>query len=210
MTTYSREDIDNFPQRYRTTFINSLSGFRTACLIGTADKNGKSNLAIFNSLTHIGAHPPLLGLIIRPHSAERHTLENILDTNVFTINHVQESFLKKAHQTSARYPQEISEFEATGLNEYYADAFYAPFVAESTVRIAAKHLQTIDITANNTILLIAEIIRVELPDPIVRSDGYIDLGAAGTIVCNGLDSYHTTQPIARLTYAKPDTEPDYL
>jgi hypothetical protein len=44
-------------------------------------------------------------------------LENILETNFYTINHINKSSYKKAHQTSARYPKEVSEFEAVGLTE---------------------------------------------------------------------------------------------
>jgi hypothetical protein len=34
-------------------------------------------------------------------------------------------------------------------------------------------------------------------------DGYLDIEKAGTISCTGLDSYHITQRLQRLNYAKP-------
>lgn len=88
------------------------------------NKTGQTNLAIFNSLVHIGANPPLIGFVVRPDSAERHTLNNILETGFYTINHINENIYKQAHQTSARYPEEISEFAATGLNEQYLSNFF--------------------------------------------------------------------------------------
>lgn len=48
--------------------------------MGTVNKIGHTNLAIFNSVIHIGANPPLMGFISRPNSGERHTLENIQET----------------------------------------------------------------------------------------------------------------------------------
>jgi hypothetical protein len=38
-------------------------------------------------------------------------------------------------------------------------------------------------------------------------DGFVDLEKAGTLTCSGLDSYHKTARIARLSYAKPDQVP---
>jgi flavin reductase (DIM6/NTAB) family NADH-FMN oxidoreductase RutF len=114
---YTLKDILAFDQRYRATFINSLGGFKSLALIGTRNKEGLSNVAIFNSLLHIGANPPLFGFIIRPDSVERHTLNNILETSEFTVNHVREDFYKQAHQTSARYSNTTSEFEAANLEE---------------------------------------------------------------------------------------------
>ncbi len=107
---FTYDDIMRLEQRYRAMFINSIGGFKSVVLIGSKNKAGQTNLAIFNSLFHVGANPPLVGFIIRPDSVERHTLRNILETGVFTINHIHESFFIQAHQTSARYPKEISEF----------------------------------------------------------------------------------------------------
>ena len=40
--------------RHRAAFINSLGGFKSVVLVGTKNKDGQTNLAIFNSLFHIG------------------------------------------------------------------------------------------------------------------------------------------------------------
>ena len=45
-----KDDIEQLEKRYRTSFINSLAGFRQAVLVGTKSKDGQTNLAIFNSL----------------------------------------------------------------------------------------------------------------------------------------------------------------
>lgn len=204
------EDINNFEQRYRATLINSLGGFKSLVLIGTRNKEGKSNLAIFNSFFHLGANPPLFGIIIRPDSAERHTLSNILETGVFTVNHVKEDFYKRAHQTSARYPSDVSEFDATQLTEENKPGIYAPFVKESSIQITASFRQKIDIEANGTVMIIGKINHITIPENCVSEDGFIDLEKAGTITCSGLDSYHTTKRLSRLSYAKPGKEPEIV
>lgn len=201
---YTINDILLFEQRYRATFINSIGGFKSLALIGTRNKEGNSNLAVFNSLFHIGANPPLFGFIIRPDSVERQTLSNILETGEFTLNHINESIYKQAHQTSARYPNDISEFEATSLNEEYKAGYFAPFVKESHIKIGASFVQKIDIQENGTTLIIAKIKYVSVPDNCLGDDGFIDIEQAGSITCSGIDSYHRTQKIAHLSYAKPN------
>jgi flavin reductase (DIM6/NTAB) family NADH-FMN oxidoreductase RutF len=212
---FDQQSIDQMEKRFRTAFINSLSGFKSLGLIGTQNNSNQTNLAVFNSLIHIGANPPLVGFISRPGVVERQTLENILETGYFTINHVNEGIFREAHQTSARYPREISEFEATGLTPVYKDAFFAPFVAESIVQIAVEFKEQIPIPINNTVLVIGQIQTVYIPTECMFEDGALDLEKAGSLTSLGLDSYHKTNKLARLTYAKPDKLPielsfDYL
>lgn len=205
-TYFSYDNIMEMEHRQRAVFINSLGGFKSVCLIGTKNKLNQTNLAVFNSLVHIGANPPLIGFIVRPDSVERHTLTNILDTGFYTINHINENNYKQAHQTSARYPQNVSEFSATGLNEEYQDNFHAPYVLESHIKLGIAFKEKIDFTINGTIFIIGEIQHIYLPDNCLGSDGFVDLESAGTLTCSGLDSYHKTQKLQRLSYAKPDKE----
>ena len=179
-------------------------------LIGTKDKNDQTNLAVFNSLIHIGANPALVGFISRPGVVERQTLENIIETRFYTINHVTEDFYRQAHQTSARYPREVSEFDATGLTIEYKNDFFAPFVAESQVQIEVEFKEQVDITINNTVLIIGEIQAVYFPADCLFEDGALDLEKAGSLASLGLDGYYKTQRLARLSYAKPDRTPEDL
>ena len=127
----------------------------------------------------MAAHPPLIGFIIRPDTVERNTLSNILETKKFTINHVTEAFYKKAHQTSARYPSDTSEFDEVGLKEELKEGFIAPFVKDSSIKIALQFREKIDIEINGTIMIIGEIQDIYLPEEILKKDGYVDLAEAG-------------------------------
>ncbi len=196
-------EILEMEKRFRATFINSLTGFKSVALIGTKDKNGQTNLAIFNSIVHLGAHPPLIGLVIRPDSVERHTLQNIEETGSYTINHILPHFVEQAHQTSARYPKAISEFEAVGLTPEFKEEFYAPFVGESQIQIALNFKEKVPFNINNTLFIIGEIQKIYLPENIVQADGFVDLVEASTITNVGLDSYHEVSKGKRFPYAKP-------
>ena len=204
------DDLMNMEQRKRANLINSIGGFKSVCLIGTTNNENQNNLAIFNSIVHIGANPPLIGFFVRPDSVERHTLANILNTEYYTINHINESIYKQAHQTAARYEKEISEFEATQLTAEYKDDFKAPFVQESFIQLGVQLKEKITIQSNQTILLIGEIKLINYPSDCMENDGFINLEKAQTITCSGLDSYYKTTKIARLSYAKPNTTPTII
>ena len=200
---FKKDDIDQFEQRYRTAFVNSLAGFRQAVLIGTKSVDGDTNLAIFNSLIHLGANPALFGLINRPDSVERHTLQNIIDTKEYTLNYVGAVYYKKAHQTSARFAKGISEFDEVGFKEIYHPFCKAPFVEEAIVKIAMKLEDIIPIPLNGTVLIIGSIMQVEMDASMIGPDGFVELSEAEILISQGLDAYFVSKKLGRLPYAKP-------
>jgi flavin reductase (DIM6/NTAB) family NADH-FMN oxidoreductase RutF len=205
MTTFiDTATLQQMEQRKRAMLINSIGGFKFVSLIGTIDEDNKTNLAIFSSLFHLGANPALIGFIMRPDSVDRHTLSNIMATKVYTINHINENIYKQAHQTSARYEKEMSEFDATGLTPDFKNNFIAPYVSESKIQMGVVFKERIDLTINGTILIIGEITQLYYPQECICEDGFIDIEKASTITCSGLDSYHSTNRLSRLSYAKPD------
>lgn len=200
---YTRLDIENFSQRYRANLINSLSGFKSATLVGTS--NGQTNnLAIVSSVVHVGAHPPLLGMIMRPHTVQRDTLTNIKQQGIYTLNHVGIQWVDKAHQTSARYSSDESEFDAVGLTPYFSDGLDAPYVKESTIKMGLKVAQHFTLI-NQTEMIIGEIQELFLDNDLLTHDGYLDIELANSACISGLDSYHSTSRISQFAYAKPNS-----
>lgn len=205
-----KETLNQFESRYRARLINSLAGTKQVVLVGTKSTNGTSNLAIFNSLIHLGANPPLWGLVFRPDVVQRDTLKNILDTGQYTLNYVNTADFEKAHQTSAKYAPDVSEFDACGFTETYLGNFSAPFVGEAPVKIGMVFEQKIDLTINNTLLIIGRIEQIDLNENWVAEDGFVHLEQANTLACAGLDAYYKTELINRLTYASTDKWPEKL
>ena len=197
------KEIEQLEQRYRTAFINSLAGFRQAVLVGTKSVDGNTNLAIFNSLIHLGANPALFGLISRPDIVQRNTLQNIKDTKEYTLNYIKAAHYKKAHQTSARYDKGISEFEKAGFVPLYQPGYHAPFVEEAVVKIAMKYEDSIPIPLNGTVLIVGSIMQVDIDDAMVGVDGFVNLSAYEVLISQGLDAYFVSKEIGRLPYAKP-------
>ena len=204
---FTDHDFADMPSRQRATLVNSLSGFKSANLIGTADASGMTNLAIMSSVVHLGSHPPLLALVIRPGGDERHTLANIMATECFTINHVSAPLIEAAHQTAARYHREISEFEATGLTPEWREGLAAPMVLEASVKLGMRLRDHQELKINKTHLVIGEIVFADIPDKGLTADGALDLGVCGTVALTGLDTYHAAAPVKRMAYAKPELPP---
>lgn len=202
--------ISNMDRRYRAHLINSLSGFRSANLIGSKSLNGEENLAVFNSVCHIGAHPPLMGFILRPLTVSRNTYDNIIESGFFTINHIHQSFIKEAHHTSAKYPESVSEFEKSGLNSHYEEGFYAPYVKESSIRIGLKFEESVLIRANDTRMIVGKVQNIHISDELLNDDGWLDLSKAGTVAISNLDTYYKAELIDRLAYARPDEKVESL
>jgi flavin reductase (DIM6/NTAB) family NADH-FMN oxidoreductase RutF len=203
MKHMTRANILDLEKRYRANLINSLSGPKSANLIGTQNKEGLTNLALFSSAFHLGADPALMGLISRPNSVPRHTLENLQETGVYTVNHVTEAFYEAAHLTSAR--TNISEFELTGLTPSYIDTFGAPFVAESPVQIGLEWVRTLDIEENGTHMIIGRIVHIRVAEDAIEDDGTLDISQTGSIAVTGLDTYHRLEKLGKLPYAKAKT-----
>ena len=202
----SYEQIMNMEKQERVHFANSLGGFKSVGLIGTKNYKNQTNLAIVDSILHIGSNPPLFGIVFRPGVVERHTLENILETGFYTINHITEKIHKQAHQTSARYDRACSEFDETGLIPEYKNAFFAPFVKESNVKLAMEFKEKVTLSINSTVLIIGEVKDVYFPEDCLQKDGFLDIEKAASLTCSGLDSYHKTTRISRLSYAKANKE----
>ncbi|WP_417657028.1 flavin reductase family protein [Pseudidiomarina aestuarii] len=202
--TINRSEIDAMPSRYRAQFINSLSGFKSANLIGTADAEGATNLAMLSSVVHLGANPPLFAHVTRPTTVARHSLDNLQATGVYTYNHVSPRMLPAAHQAAAKYPRDVSEFDAVGLTAGYVEAFAAPYVAESELSIGMRLVEVLPIKHNGTLFVIGEIAWVRCPQKVIETDGYVDIAELDAVAISGLDSYHPVLSGTRYGYPEPD------
>ena len=160
-------------------------------------------MGIFNSITHIGSDPAMLGFILRPLTVRRDTYSNIKSTGFFTVNHVNSSILEQSHQTSAKYGETASEFEKTGLTEEYLDGFQAPYVKQSHIKVGCSYVNEYHIKENGCIMVIGAIEHLYVPENTLFDDGSINLETAQSIANIGLDGYALPKLLARFSYAKP-------
>lgn len=197
-------DLKEMPSRARAHLVNNLSGVKGLHLMGTCSADGIDNLAVFNSVLHIGANPAMLGVLFRPMTVRRDSYHNLQATGGYTLNLVTSQMVDAAHATSAKWPEEQSEFTATGLTPWRSESMNAPYVAESPVRIGLRFVDEQTIRCNDTRLVIGEVTEVWLPEGLPEDDGWIRLDALDVMSVAGLDAYYRPELMVRKAYAKPE------
>jgi flavin reductase (DIM6/NTAB) family NADH-FMN oxidoreductase RutF len=205
-TTLDWEQLSSMDGRKRAQLVNSLSGVKSANVIGTQDDEGHLNCAIVTSVIHLGSDPALLGHVMRPPTGREHgshTYHNIKATGQYTINHVGADWYRAAHQTSARYPAQVSEFEAVGLRPVHRCGFEAPAVEEAKVSMGMEFLNEMELP-NGCKFIVGSLRWVTFDGSFWAEDGALNLAGMGVIAVTGLDGYHALSPLERLTYAKPN------
>ncbi|HSI71393.1 MAG TPA: flavin reductase [Gillisia sp.] len=206
MKHYNSAELKQLDSIFRSNLINSCTGYKSANLLATISKKGDTNLAVFNSVIHIGSNPPLLAFLLRPIHVPRNTFNNLKETGVFTVNHIHKNMIEKAHQTAAKYEPGVSEFHETGLEEEFLDNFAAPYVKDSTIKMGCRYVNEYHIKENNTLLVLGEIEHLYFEEGIQMPDGWLRLDDADTVAINGLDGYALPSLLDRFHYAKPGKE----
>ena len=197
------EDIKKLEKTKRLKLINSITGVKPANLIGTKNKSGISNLAIFSSVVHLGSKPPLLAFVTRTSKdVNRNTLNNILETKYYTINQIQKEFVKNAHYTSAKFNENISEFEMCKIEEENIDDFFAPFVKKSNLKIGMELKEMIPIKSNDSTLVVGQVIKIIIDKSFLKNDFMFDLEKSGSIAIGGLNEYFTIKNLDHFPYVR--------
>ena len=205
MAHLTTTDIAGMVPQARALLINSLPGYKPAMLVGTCDAAGKENLAMVTSHFHLGSSPPLLAMILRPSTgeSERHTLHNLLETRCWSLNGFSLDHAAQAHQTSAPYPKDQSEFDACGFDAEWLDEFGAPFIKSSPLQIGCQLREHHPLEINGTHMIIGEVQHLQYAVTAQRDDGSLSLSDMSLVAAVGLDTY--TQPQPGLRFAPADT-----
>tara|TARA_B100001250_G_scaffold408253_1_gene430336 strand:+ start:1370 stop:1984 length:615 start_codon:yes stop_codon:yes gene_type:complete len=200
---FNSESLDSLNKIYRINLINSITGYKSANLLGTVSNKGIENLAIFSSVTHLGSNPALLSFFVRPNVVPRNTYKNIKEKKFFTVNHISKEKIDDAHHTSAKYNEEISEFDKTTFQPEYKKNWKAPFVKDSVVQLGCKFLSEYLIKENGCSMIVASIELIFIRKGLLKSDGWVELARGNVVTVNGLDAYALPKTIKRLKYERP-------
>ena len=206
MKRITSAELKSMAKVARLNLVNSCTGYKSANLIATKSTDGKPNVAVFSSVTHLGSDPALLGFILRPAVVPRDTYKNIKETGYFTVNHITSEIMAQAHQTSANYEEGVSEFEVTNLTQVYVSSIDVPFVKESPVKILCKYVNEYEIKENNTLHIIASIEEIYFEESMEHKDNWLQLDKGNVIAINGLDGYCLPKLLDRFDYARPNSK----
>ena len=178
-------DIEAQDKIYRLNLINSVSGYKSAQLIGTRSEAGKENLAVFSSVIHLGSNPPYIGFILRPTTVPRHSYSNFKAHGSFSLNAITADQIAAAHHSSASYPEGISEFEKTGLVAETKAGTDIPFVKGSPIQLLCSYENEYLIKENNTLLIVGMIQELFIDEGLLLEDGWVQLDKGKIVSING-------------------------
>jgi flavin reductase (DIM6/NTAB) family NADH-FMN oxidoreductase RutF len=201
-----RPDIEKMDRIQRLNLVNSCTGYKSANLIATISNEGKINVAVFSSVTHLGSDPALISFTLRPTTVPRHTYKNIKEYGYFSVNHIIADHIADAHHTSAAYPEEISEFDQTNLQAVYHNDCPVPFVKGSPVKLLCKYVNEYLIQENGCILVVASIEAIFYEEELLTPDKWLQLDKGKVVAINGLDGYALPELLERLPYARVKTK----
>jgi flavin reductase (DIM6/NTAB) family NADH-FMN oxidoreductase RutF len=109
---------------------------------------------------------------------------------------------QQAHRTSAKFPEEVSEFERCGFTPELIPGIQAPFVGESTLKMGLSLVSATEIPLNGTTLVIGKIIYLSIPDEFIDQAGELDLEHAHSAGISGLNTYYSLKKIGQYPYAR--------
>ena len=199
----NKDSIQQLEKFNRINLVNSITGISPANLIGTISNDSIENLAIFSSIVHIGSNPSLMGFILRPTKKNRRdTYENIIETNKFTINHINSDMVERSHYTSVKFDKNESEFQKCRLTAEYLNNFQAPYVKESYAKVGLELEDIQSIKSNGCRLIIGRVERLYVPDSAIYKNGNIQLDLSNSIGVGGLNTYYSLDKIAEYPYAR--------
>ena len=141
---------------------------RPIAWISTRSANGVANCAPFSFFNVFSEDPPLcvIGINPRKDGAMKHSLKNIRRTQEFVVNLVDEATANAMHISSYEFPEEVSEFEKTGLTTAQALLVQHPRIAEAAACLECRVERILEISARRELVL-GEILLVHARDGII-------------------------------------------
>lgn len=203
MRHFELKELEGLSKIYRLNLINSVTGYKSAHLIGSISPSGDENLAVFSSIIHLGSNPALIGFILRPKTVPRNSHANMKSTGAFTLNAISSNQIEDAHHTSAKYPDNISEFDQTNLEPEIKEGWKAPYVKGAQIQIGCSYVNEYLIKENDTVLVVGKIEHLFIEEQLLGKDGWIQLDKGDIVSINGLDGYAIPTLIKRFEYARP-------
>ena len=152
---------------------------RPIAFASTISSDGRPNLSPFSFFNVFSANPPIM--IFSPArrvrgNTTKHTLHNAQETKEVVINVVNFDIVHQMSLSSTEYPEEVNEFEKTGLTMLASEKVKPFRVAESPVQFECKVNDIIELGeeggAGN--LIICEVVKMHISGEVLNEDGSIN------------------------------------
>jgi flavin reductase (DIM6/NTAB) family NADH-FMN oxidoreductase RutF len=181
-------------------FMISVVVPRPIAFVSTMSPEGQLNVAPFSYFNAITNQPPLLGISInRRGGLPKDSLRNIERTGEFVVNTVDESLGARMVQTSGDWPEEVDEFQLTGLTPIPSDLVKPPRVGEAPISMECRLHRTIELGA--TFFVVGEILRAHVKDEVL-TNGRVDIEKLRPLGRLGGDGYSVVREVIHMPRPK--------
>jgi flavin reductase (DIM6/NTAB) family NADH-FMN oxidoreductase RutF len=160
-------------------YLLGAVGPRPIAFASTMSKNEIPNLSPYSFFNVFSANPPIM--IFSParrvrNNTVKHTLINCEDTKEVVINVVNYDIVQQMSLSSTEYPEEVNEFEKSGLTMLKSDIVKPYRVKESPVQFECKVKDIIKLGkeggAGN--LIISEVVKIHIAEYLFDDNDKID------------------------------------
>ncbi len=166
--------------------FNAIVGPRPIGWISTQSKAGIVNLAPYSFFNAFNYVPPIIGF---SSVGYKDTLRNIEETGEFVWNLVTSDLVEAMNQSCAPYPPEVSEFDATGLEQERSTLVAPSRVAKAKVAFECKCTEIIQLKGISgekaqTWLVLGEVVKIHIDKSLLK-DGIYETSEAGHVLRGG-------------------------
>tara|TARA_B100000749_G_scaffold278400_1_gene269031 strand:- start:1011 stop:1625 length:615 start_codon:yes stop_codon:yes gene_type:complete len=189
-------------------FNSVLTGIvvpRPIAFVSTISNSGKFNLSPYSFFNAVSYNPPLVAFSSAKFTLEgkrKDSLTNIEENGEFVVNVVVDEIAPLMNKTAAEYPEDINEFDISGLTPIKSEKITPPRVKESPVNMECKLDRIVDLGNNihSSGLVIGEIVLVHIEDSIISGHriNHQKLNPtgrlAGNMYCKTNDTFELIRP----------------
>eukprot|EP00494_Astrolonche_serrata_P005449 UN05465 len=80
---------------------------------------------------------------------KKDTLNNIMDTKQFVVNHVERAHFSKIFHASHEFASHVCEFSTVGLTPLPSEKIKPPRILESPIQMECELLKVVDLNGDN-------------------------------------------------------------
>ena len=154
--------------------FNAIVGPRPIGWISSQNKLGLSNIAPYSFFNAFNYVPPIIGF---SSVGRKDTLNNVEETGEFVWNLVTFDLINEMNQSCVAYPPQVSEFDATGLEQAPSTLVKPARVARARVAFECKCTEIIQLKRISgeqvqTWLVLGEVIQIHIAQSLLKNGIY--------------------------------------
>ncbi len=175
--------------------LKALVAPRPIGWISTIDENGVHNLAPYSFFNLVSDRPPM---VMFASGGYKDSARIVAASGEFVCSLATWDLRNEMNMTSAEVPQNVSEFEFSGLTPEPSKFVRPPRVKESPAALECKHYKTVELPADPRdgkmhYLVIGTVVGIYIDDRVIK-DGLINLGEMRPVARLGYKEYGVITP----------------